>query len=185
MPNFKHGFSAKKDTTYMTWQAIRQRCQNPKSKDYSRYGGKGVYVDERWDDYSVFLSDMGEKPQGYTIERIDSLGPYSKENCRWATTMEQNNNKSDTIKVVYRGTTMTISELSRVTNIPHLVLWQRISKHNWSVEDAINVPIWRKTDEEKVSEIKRLVKDGIMYKDIAVMCGVSASTVSRIGRNLS
>jgi hypothetical protein len=75
---------------------MRYRCTNPMSKDWKKYGGRGVTVCERWDDFTNFLADMGERPQGMTIDRVDNLGNYEPGNCRWATTTQQQQNRAVT-----------------------------------------------------------------------------------------
>jgi hypothetical protein len=79
--------------TYRIWKAMRVRCRNPNFKQYKDYGGRGITVCERWDSYENFLADMGEVPEGLTIDRIDNDGNYEPGNCRWITRKEQNMNK--------------------------------------------------------------------------------------------
>jgi len=87
-PNLKHGM-ANKGRTYTTWKSMRLRCNNPNASQYKWYGAKGITVCKDWDNYLVFLADMGERPAGKTLDRIDPLKGYCKENCRWATPAEQ------------------------------------------------------------------------------------------------
>lgn len=86
--NFTHGLS-NKSKTYRTWKEMRQRCRNPNATQYKWYGGRGIKVCDRWDSYENFLSDMGERPEGKTIDRINPDLGYEPTNCRWATPKEQ------------------------------------------------------------------------------------------------
>lgn len=91
----RHGASQPGDpahSTYRSWQAMKRRCDSPRDTFYARYGGRGITYDPRWAGFDAFLADMGERPQGTTLDRVDNDGPYEKSNCRWATASEQRNN---------------------------------------------------------------------------------------------
>lgn len=86
--------------TYKSWESMKQRCSNPKATAWKYYGGKGVKVCERWNDFYNFLEDMKERPEGMTLDRIDSDGDYTPENCKWSTYKEQARNSGRKKKVL-------------------------------------------------------------------------------------
>lgn len=87
----KHGLHGAQ--TYNSWEGILDRCINPNRENYSNYGGRGIIIYKRWLKFKNFFEDMGERPKGLTIERIDNEKGYYKENCKWATPNEQQHNR--------------------------------------------------------------------------------------------
>ena len=93
--NFIHGNSRRKIRTleYNSWQGMKNRCLNIKASDFKYYGGRGIMIHERWMVFENFLSDMGKRPEGLTLDRIDNDGHYEPSNCKWSTYKEQANNR--------------------------------------------------------------------------------------------
>jgi hypothetical protein len=109
--NKRHGRSG--TPTHRTWKDMRARCNNPSNSDYRDYGGRGIRVCDRWDDFSAFLKDMGERPDGKTLDRVDVDGNYEPGNCRWATPNEQAQNRRNNLIVEFDGEPKVFSQICR------------------------------------------------------------------------
>lgn len=103
----------KQHPLYNTWRTMRQRCFRKTYKNYSSYGGRGITICERWDEFWAFVEDMGDKPDGTSLERIDNDKGYSKENCRWATFAEQNRNTRNSRFIEFGGKRMCVIDWTR------------------------------------------------------------------------
>jgi hypothetical protein len=128
--------------TYSSWKAMRARCQNPNAHRYESYGGRGITVCERWQDFDVFLADMGERPEGSTLDRIDNNGPYSPENCRWATQAEQIRNRNSGLhSFTIDGKTQCLTDWAVQFGIPRSVVYHRVNRLHWPIEKALSTPV--------------------------------------------
>lgn len=135
-----HGLSHR-CSEYTTWASMLDRCRNPASTYYSRYGGRGITVCGQWQRFENFYADMGDRPSpDHSLDRIDNDGPYSPENCRWATRSEQGQNKCNNRWITYNGRTMRIAEWAEVTGIPVRAIKVRLGVHGWSLERALTQP---------------------------------------------
>jgi hypothetical protein len=112
---------------------------NPKAKDYPRYGGKGILCCKEWDSFEQFLLDMGLRPDGHTLERKDNAKGYFKDNCRWATPLEQSLNRTNNHRVEYMGESRCISEWAKLLDLNEETLRARI-RYGWTVERAMTTP---------------------------------------------
>ena len=125
---------------YRSWKAMRERCCVPTSKDYPLYGARGVRVHERWaDDFLAFLADMGERPEGTTLDRINVDGNYEPGNCRWATPIQQSANRKNTLFLTARGETAPLAEWARRLGVEPSVLRNR-KRAGWSDEQTALTP---------------------------------------------
>jgi hypothetical protein len=135
--NTTHGKSG--TTTHTIWHGIIQRCLSQTHHAYPDYGGRGIGVCARWQEsFSNFLADMGERPPGMSIDRIDNDGNYEPGNCRWATRTEQASNTRRSRKLTHGGETMTMSGWSRRIGISPSTLSERLTR--MSVGDALSLP---------------------------------------------
>jgi hypothetical protein len=119
---------------------MKARCQNPNNKGYDNYGGRGIYVDPRWENFDQFVHDMGPKPENSrecSIERLNNDGPYSPENCRWGTRTQQNRNKRSSRLVTMGGETKTLAEWCDIYGTTVSTVSSRLQKgmpEEWSIK---------------------------------------------------
>jgi len=109
--------------TYKTWTSMRERAKTYSSQSGKRYKSLGITVCDRWNSFENFLSDMGEKPVGKSIDRINPLGNYEKSNCRWATPKEQARNKVKTVFIDVNGTKMRAVEFAEQNGIEKEIVY--------------------------------------------------------------
>lgn len=116
-----------------------KRCTNASVPGYRSYGARGIAVCDRWRDFEKFVDDMGPRPHGMSIDRVDVNGNYEPKNCRWATALEQNNNRTDNIHLEHAGEVMTVAQWARRLGMRAGLVHQRLSL-GWSVADALTIP---------------------------------------------
>jgi len=129
-----------KDPIYRIWSGMRGRCKNPTVMGYKNYGGRGIQVCERWDDFQNFFHDMGPTyEKGLSIDRIDNNGNYEPSNCKWSDRFEQSNNRRNNRVYTIDGTTDTLAVLCRKIGIHHDIVRGRL-RWGWEVEKAFKTP---------------------------------------------
>lgn len=138
-----HKSGGKRSRTYIAWVNMKGRCGNTGRPDYQHWGGRGIKHDSSWSDFRVFLQDMGECPEGMTLDRIDNGGPYCKSNCRWASMLEQGSNKRNNHWIEYQGRSKTLSQWSRELDIGLQTLLKRLQR-GMTPSEAFTMPKWRK-----------------------------------------
>ena len=125
---------------YAAWGGMMRRCFNSADKSYRNYGLRGITVCERWHSFENFYADIGPRPTPkHGIDRIDNDGPYSPDNCHWATRGEQARNSRRTRHLTFKGETLCIADWAKRTGISAGRIRDRI-EHNWPVEQALTVP---------------------------------------------
>lgn len=132
------------------WLTMRQRCEKPNCSTYYKYGAKGIKVCKEWSNFETF-KDWSYQ-HGYndtlSIDRIDCKGDYEPSNCRWVTQKVQQNNRSNNVKITYKGKTQNLLEWSSETGIPRHILYDRYKHRKWNVERVFNQPIRKRKGEK-------------------------------------
>lgn len=135
-----HTKNRSRSRTYRVWVNMWSRCTNPNASQYADYGGRGISIDPAWRDFTVFLRDNGEAPEGMTLDRIDNDGDYKPDNARWATKTEQANNRRSNRLITFNDETLTLANWSRRLNLKIGTLHARL-KSGQSIERALTTPL--------------------------------------------
>lgn len=155
--NNRHGEAGSR--LYKVWAAMIGRCVNPRSKNYRHYGGRGIRVCDRWLlSFANFKSDMGNPPDDTTLDRINNDGPYSPENCRWATRSTQSRNTTANHWITHQGLTLTLADWSARTGLQRETIRRRLAS-GWSVQSALET-----STQEFASMIVACTKCGRHFK---------------------
>jgi len=127
---------------YKAWLNMKQRCSNPNRKNYSDYGGRGIAVCDRWLNFKNFLADMGTKPSPkHSLDRINNDGDYQKNNCKWSTRVEQQNNlRNNKPLITIENDTRTIAQWAKKMGFSASVIHNRL-KMGWSGYKAVITPV--------------------------------------------
>lgn len=139
-----HGMS--RTPEWNSWEAMLKRCRESAHKHFHRYGGRGISVCDRWLSFENFYADMGPRPSPqHSIDRIDNDGNYEPANCRWATAVDQQNNRSTNIVLSLNGRSQSVALWARELGIPENTLRARV-RHGWADEDVLLRPVTKRAD---------------------------------------
>jgi len=134
---YRHGKRGSR--VYNAWRSMKKRCLVPTTASYPHYGGRGIEICQRWMSFENFYADMGDPPDGLSLDRIDVNGDYEPSNCRWATEVEQQRNRTINIPITYQGETKCLGEWCELFGLDYQLTWQRIFDLQWSPERAFTV----------------------------------------------
>lgn len=134
-----HAYAKRPTPEYKTWCGMKERCLNQNNPAYARYGGRGIEICDHWiSSFQRFYADMGQKPSPkHSIERIDNDGPYSPDNCKWATQSEQCRNRRNSTIVQYEGKSFTLIGLAEYMGIHYKRLHSLYRYLGYSIEEAV------------------------------------------------
>jgi hypothetical protein len=146
------------------WKGILARCQNPNNAAYKNYGGRGITVCERWQSFRNFIYDMGPRPKGLFIERIDNDLGYCPSNCKWATWHEQSRNRRNNRIIEFNGKSQCLADWAEETGINRNVIAKRLNT-GWSIKRALTVPMTKRVlitfDGESLSVLEWSKRTGL------------------------
>ncbi len=137
-----HGHTLRKKMSpeYYSWTSMRSRCTNQNHTAYALYGGRGIQIAPEWDSFATFLRDMGPRPLGTSIERIDGNGHYGPANCRWATRADQSNNRRTNTFYEHGGERKTLAQWAESAGVSYNTLHARVVRFKWPLDRAMSTP---------------------------------------------
>lgn len=135
MASNRRGKNAKL-SEYGIWASMKQRCNNPKSQMWYLYGKRGIGFCKSWESFDNFYRDMGQKPIGFSLGRINNDQNYSPRNCRWESTMQQSRNKRNNHFISFQGKHMVMSDWSKLLGFKKSLISSRL-RNGWSIKDAL------------------------------------------------
>ena len=164
---------------YKTWHAMMARCTNLNDQAYSKYGGIGISVCDEWRSFRVFLEDMGSRPDGTSLDRIDNSLGYNKSNCRWSTRKSQNRNRSICRQVTLDGETKTLSEWAESLGVHRHAITRSVDKGITSIDAILAHPKRPVQTRRASSKGNYVTVDGVTRKitEWAAFTGIAHSTI--------
>lgn len=186
MPAKSHGMSNGGHKIYEVWKGMHARCSYPKCKSYRNYGGRGIYVCQRWSGpkgFQNFLDDMGTPEEGMTLDRIDNDGPYSPGNCRFADRQTQAENSRRLRLITINGKTQHLSKWCREVGVSIQLVLDREGR-GWTIEDAITTP--RNASRRKPKKLIMINGKEVHLRDVLKEHGIKKATYyARLNRGWS
>lgn len=175
----------KRNKLLSTWRGMHNRCYNQNQKSYKDYGGRGISVDPRWHGsagYQQFVLDMGQPQEGQTLDRIDNAKAYSAENCKWASGLEQANNKRNNRWITANGETKTLAQWAKVIGCKPSAILYRLNS-GMSEEAAVTTPIPERPNSKLTIEQVRFIRDNYPTRTLQSLADelkVSKKTVMNV-----
>lgn len=175
----------KRNKLLSTWRGMHNRCYNTKQASYIHYGGRGITVDLRWhgpEGYKQFVLDMGQPAEGQSLERINNAGPYSPENCKWASQSEQANNKRNNRWITANGEKKTLAQWAKQLGCNSAAILYRLNS-GMSEEAAVTTPIPDRPNSKLTIEQVRFIRNNYPVRTLQSLAdelGVSKKTVMNV-----
>lgn len=142
--------------TWRSWKSMHDRCYLRAHKSWKDYGGRGIAVCASWHVYENFRAEMGERPAGTQLDRVDNNRGYEPSNCRWSTPRQNANNRRSSVFLEFMGERLTVMQWARRIGVGHDTLSGRLEK-GWSVEDALTRPLKQQRNSRVQNEKRRSV----------------------------